>query len=174
MQAMDDVESEHLAQARGWLHGTTDVTRRIKPDVPSPHLVSYIVPVDRQAGAVFLCAHRLAGLWLPPGGHVEAGEHPAAAAAREAVEELGQPVTPSSDPWRPLFLTWTRTRGAGQHIDVSLWFQADEQVDARYDADDREFSDARWWAFDELLDADPAAFDPHLGRFVTKVVGDHR
>jgi hypothetical protein len=32
--------------------------------------------VDRPAGSVLLCDHRLSGLWLPTGGPVEPGEHP--------------------------------------------------------------------------------------------------
>jgi len=38
--------------------------------------VSYLLLVDRPAGSVLLCDHRLSGLWLPAGGHVEPGEHP--------------------------------------------------------------------------------------------------
>jgi hypothetical protein len=33
-------------------------------------------PRTTSAGSVLLCDHRLSGLWLPTGGHVESGEHP--------------------------------------------------------------------------------------------------
>jgi 8-oxo-dGTP diphosphatase len=36
----------------------------VKPLTPSPHLVSYFLLVDRPAGSVLLCDHRLSGLWL--------------------------------------------------------------------------------------------------------------
>ncbi|MEU4312510.1 NUDIX domain-containing protein [Nocardia sp. NPDC024068] len=44
-----------------------------------------------------------AGLWLPPGGHVEPDEHPARTACREVAEELGITVdlTPVSAPRSP-------------------------------------------------------------------------
>lgn len=80
----DDLERQHRARARAWLCGTDDIFRRIKPDVPSPHLVSYVVLVDPAHRAVYLGRHRKAGLNLPMGGHVEPGEHPLDAAYREA------------------------------------------------------------------------------------------
>lgn len=38
---------------------------------------------------VILHRHRLLGIWVQPGGHVDAGETPAEAAARETLEETG-------------------------------------------------------------------------------------
>ena len=58
-------------------------------------------------GGVLLVNHINAGLWLPPGGHVEPDEHPAQTASREALEELGIAERPASfgdladDPQRP-------------------------------------------------------------------------
>ena len=43
-------------------------------------------------GRTLLTWHRKLGMWLPPGGHVEADEDPAQAAVREALEESGLPV----------------------------------------------------------------------------------
>jgi 8-oxo-dGTP pyrophosphatase MutT (NUDIX family) len=72
-----------------WLTRTDDVFRRVKPATPDPHLVSYVVPVDPDSGHLLLGAHLNAGLWLPPGGHVEVDEQPADTAHCEAAEELG-------------------------------------------------------------------------------------
>ncbi len=54
---------------------------------------SAIVVGDR---GVLLHLHKRMNLWLQPGGHIDAGETPWEAAAREAVEETGVPVTPST------------------------------------------------------------------------------
>jgi len=163
----DELEAGHLASTLDWLASTDDVFRRVKPATPPKHLVSYVVPVDPRDGALLLVAHRNAGLWLPPGGHVEPDEHPALTAARELTEELGVPgdaVAPA-----PVFLTVTRTVGidAG-HTDVSLWFVASVGRGARLTPDEGEFADIRWWTRAELAAADPAGFDPHLGRFLAK------
>jgi ADP-ribose pyrophosphatase YjhB (NUDIX family) len=86
---VDDLEAEHRSDTLRWLRTTDDVFRRVKPATPTRHLVSYVVPIDRTDGSVLLVDHVNAGLWLPPGGHVEPDEHPARTARREAREELG-------------------------------------------------------------------------------------
>ena len=163
----DELEARHRTDTLAWLESTDDVFRRVKPATPPRHLVSYVVPADPGDGATLLVAHRNAGLWLPPGGHVEPDEDPALTARRELTEELGLPG--DSVRATPAFLTVTQTVGidAG-HTDVSLWFIADVPRDAALTPDAGEFAGVRWWSPAELDGADPADFDPHLGRFLTK------
>ncbi|HEY7101220.1 MAG TPA: NUDIX domain-containing protein, partial [Mycobacteriales bacterium] len=148
---------------------TDDVFRRVKPDVPDRHLVSYVVPVDPDSGHVLLGDHLNAGLWLPPGGHVEVDEHPAATARREVAEELGidAPARLHAD---PMFLSSTTTVGLDPgHTDVGLWFVFSLRRRDRLDVDHREFRSARWWSPDELSAAAPGCFDPAFGRFTAKL-----
>jgi hypothetical protein len=69
----DDTERLHRSDALGWLAGTQDIYRRVKPATPSRHLVSYAVLAEPGSGGVgwnvFLVDHILAGLRLPPGVH---------------------------------------------------------------------------------------------------------
>ncbi|MFI7547082.1 NUDIX domain-containing protein [Actinoplanes sp. NPDC049599] len=162
----DDLEAAHRADALAWLAGTDDVYRRVKPATPPKHLVSYVVPTDPETGDVLLVDHRNARLWLPPGGHVEPGEHPALTAARELEEELG--VTGAAA--EPIFLTVTETVGVDAgHTDVSLWFPAEVRRDQPLRVDEGEFAGVRWWPRTELTAADPARFDPHLGRYLRRL-----
>jgi 8-oxo-dGTP diphosphatase len=77
IEPWDEVEEQHRADTLRWLELTDDVFRRVKPATPDRHLVSYVVLVDGSDGSTLLVDHIYAGLWLPPGGHVEQDEHPA-------------------------------------------------------------------------------------------------
>ncbi|GIF76408.1 NUDIX domain-containing protein [Asanoa siamensis] len=164
--AGDQTEADQRADVLAWLRDTDDVYRRAKPDTPPRHLVSYVVPVDRRDGSILLIDHINAGLWLPPGGHVEVKEDPAETARREALEELGLDVTVG----KPIFITVTTTVGIDKgHTDVSLWYPVLADRHQPLVTDAGEFTEARWWSLDDVDRADPGLFDPHLGRFLRKL-----
>jgi 8-oxo-dGTP diphosphatase len=167
MVPADDLEERHRATVLEWLAGTDDVFRRVKPAEPAKHLVSYVVPADPADGSLLLVDHINAGLWLPPGGHVEPDEHPAATARREVEEELGLSGAIFD---RPLFLTVTTTVGQDSgHTDVSLWFVLPVARHTPLTPDAGEFHRVRWWSPADLDAADPSRFDPHLPRFRRKL-----
>jgi ADP-ribose pyrophosphatase YjhB (NUDIX family) len=171
----DDLEAEHQRDTLRWLESTDDVFRRVKPATPPRHLVSYVAVLDRVDRSSLLVDHINAGLWLPPGGHVEPDEHPATTARREAREELAVDPAFLHDPPRPSFLTVTRTVGADAgHIDVSLWFVLTGTRDMPVTIDTTEFTEARWWTHREVRDAAPSHFDPHYQRFITKIDAEAR
>ncbi|MFY9931584.1 MAG: NUDIX domain-containing protein [Streptosporangiaceae bacterium] len=167
IQPFDRTEREHQAAVLTWLDGTADIYRRAKPATPPVHLVSYAIPLNPLDWSVFLVDHRLAGLWLPPGGHVEPGEDPAVTAARETREELGL----EAEFFRPdpALVTMTRTIGQGQHTDVSLWYVLAGHPGLPITLDRREFSGGRWWTPAQIAATDPGRFDPHLSRFLAKI-----
>jgi 8-oxo-dGTP diphosphatase len=167
---VDDLERAHRADVLQWLSSTDDIYRRRKPATPPKHLVCYTVLADPEDGALFLVDHRLAGLALPPGGHVEPGEDPASTVRREAMEELGLEADLSIAGTRPMFVTVTRTGALdGGHTDVSLWYVIAGDRKSPIRLDEREFSGGRWWTTAEIESASPAGFDPHLGRFAAKL-----
>ncbi|WP_214402506.1 NUDIX hydrolase [Pseudonocardia lacus] len=167
---LDALEAEHRHDTLRWLAGTDDVFRRAKPATPPRHLVSYVAVIDHVDRSSLLVDHIDAGLWLPPGGHVEPDEHPATAAGREAREELTIDPVFVQDPPRPSFLTVTRTVGADAgHTDVSLWFVLAGTRDMPVTVDPAEFTEARWWTHEEVLRTDPHRLDPHYHRFITKI-----
>jgi 8-oxo-dGTP diphosphatase len=182
IEPFDDRERADQQQCLVWLAATDDIYRRKKPATPPQHLVCYVVPVDVCAGSVFLVDHRLAGLWLPPGGHVEPGEDPAATARREAREELGIDADFAVAGARPFFLTMARTSEVAgpaasdddrasfrAHTDVSLWYVLAGHEAMPLALDQREFDGGRWWTWAAVSAADPAGFEPGLRRFRAKL-----
>jgi 8-oxo-dGTP diphosphatase len=165
---LDQLEADHIADTLRWLKATDDVFRRSKPATPARHLVSYVVLLDRPHREILLVDHVSAGLLLPPGGHVELDEHPAATARRECQEELGVEARLAEN-GDPVFLTVTETAGlSAGHTDVSLWFIADGSRGDTLTLHETEFRDARWWSLEDVAAVDERRFDPHLDRFLAK------
>jgi 8-oxo-dGTP pyrophosphatase MutT (NUDIX family) len=119
------------------------------------HVTASGIVVGRR-GTV-LHRHKKLGIWMQPGGHIDAGETPDEAALREATEELGLAV--AHPPSGPLLL----------HLDVHEAAHAHTHLDLRYlllgaDGDPHpppdESPDARWCSWEEAEGlADPALID---------------
>jgi 8-oxo-dGTP pyrophosphatase MutT (NUDIX family) len=101
--------------------------------------------------------HKRLGLWMQPGGHIDAGETPAVAARREATEELGLPVEhPASGP-RLVHLDVHEAALGHTHLDLR-YLLLGVDVDPWPPPD--ESPDARWFSWDEAIAlADPALAD---------------
>jgi 8-oxo-dGTP pyrophosphatase MutT (NUDIX family) len=169
----DEVGLAHRDQVLAWIDGGDPLWRTAKPATPPTHLVAYAVVVDPHERSILLVDHRLAGKWLPTGGHVEPGEQPIEAAERELIEELGIAPPPLVPERRPLLLTRTPVTNVGEtsgHVDVSLWFAFAGRVADELHPDPGEFHAVRWWPFDEVVHGPGTRFDPHLPRFVAAVV----
>lgn len=146
-----------------WIDSGEELCRLVKPAHPPQHLVSYFACTD--GSRLLLVDHRNAQLWLPTGGHVEPGEHPRTTVEREAREELGIDARFRFD--SPLMLTIAETQGSTpRHTDVSLWYVLALEPNAVLVPDPAEFSDVRWFAFDEVP---LGRTDPHMKRFVEKL-----
>jgi 8-oxo-dGTP pyrophosphatase MutT (NUDIX family) len=162
IDAVDVLEQDHLADALAWLDSGADLFRTSKPAVPPKHLVSYFAVVDENR--LLLVDHKNAGLWLPPGGHVEMGEHPRATVVRELDEELG--VRANHDIGAPLMLTCTTTVGlTAGHTDVSLWYVVQVSSAQVIRFDQAEFNSVRWFHLSEIPFE---RSDPHLRGFVAR------
>jgi 8-oxo-dGTP diphosphatase len=165
----DEREARDRADTLAWVASGATLCRTAKPATPPEHLVSYIAAVDRAEGQVLLVDHRLSGLWLPAGGHVEPGEHPADTARREMDEELGIAAPMLGDRDAPWMVTRTPTVGPDRHVDVSLWYAFAVPTSTELAWDRREFHGVRWWPYDTIRHGDGTRFDPELPRFVAKV-----
>jgi 8-oxo-dGTP pyrophosphatase MutT (NUDIX family) len=167
----DAEETAHRDRARSWVRSGAPLHRVRKPDVPRTHLVSYFVVVDPSAGRLLLVDHRGAGLRLPTGGHVEAADaDPWATVRRECPEELRVEAVPlPATGTTPFFVSLARTRGAGPHTDVSLWYAVQAGAGEVTRGDAREFTGVGWATPRQILDAPVDTLGPHLKRAVRKL-----
>jgi 8-oxo-dGTP diphosphatase len=160
---LDALEFKHRSEALAWVDSGAPLFRTAKPATPAQHLVSYVVVVDDES--LLLVDHKNAQLWLPPGGHVEEGEHPRDTVTREIREELG--FAPTHEIAPPLMVTCTTTVGLSSgHTDVSLWYVVNATRSQALTYDPQEFDGIEWFRFSEApLDRS----DPYLERFIQKL-----
>ncbi len=83
----DEVGQAHRDEVLAWIDRGDPLWRTARPATPPTHLVAYAVVVDPHERSILLVDHRLAGKWLPTGGHVEPGEQPTPQ-HRHAAEEM--------------------------------------------------------------------------------------
>jgi 8-oxo-dGTP diphosphatase len=160
---LDSLEHQHRQEALAWVDSGAPLFRTAKPATPPKHLVSYFAVVDGES--ILLVDHKNAQLWLPPGGHVEQGEHPRATVVREVREELG--FVPAHEIAAPLMVTCTTTVGlTAGHTDVSLWYVVEANKSQTLAYDVQEFNGVRWF---EFQDVPLSRSDPHLERFIRKL-----
>lgn len=139
--------------------------------------------VDVAQTRILLVLHRELGLWLAPGGHLEADELPHEAAVREVREETGidarlvpQPpvlsstgpgVTELPRPWVVLdeHIPATAREPGHTHLDLCYLLEADDRVAVL--AQDTEVSAVRWW------DRAAIATEAHVAEAVRSFARDH-
>ncbi len=132
------------------------------------------------AGRVLLILHRAKGLWLPPGGHVEPDELPAAAAVREVFEETGLAVTitsprvPAERPGvapRPEASLEVEVAPNHTHIDLVYFAVPGPGQDPVATSPNAEVATLHWWSAEELRGGRPAA-PPEAAGTLPRTVAD--
>lgn len=163
---LDQLELDHLNDAKAWIQTGAPIFRIQKPDIPNKHLVSYFVVVDPAEKKLLLVDHKGAQRWLPSGGHVEIDEDPKETVRRECLEELNIQADFLIE--EPFFFTVNPTKGlTTPHIDVNFWYVLKGDSSIQYHYDEQEFHGIHWFPYNELP---VGKCDPHLPRFIQKLI----
>lgn len=109
---------------------------------------------------VLLHKHKKLGLWLQPGGHLEPGETPWAAARREAEEETGLTFEPW--PGDPPLAHLDVHPGGGGHTHLDLRYRLVVTGDDTPRPPAGESPDVRWFSWAEAI----ALADPGLAGYL--------
>lgn len=115
------------------------------------HYCSFFLPIHRPSNSIYLCDHRKACDWIPPGGHIEEGETPRQAASREMQEELGySPKLTELTPWNLSVKEIGRPeQGCLTHYDV--WFLVEMKEQNEFEFDPHEYHAASWFPVKKAL-----------------------
>ena len=145
---------------------TTLATIPIANDIKHITVTGYVMNIERTK--LLMIHHNKMDKWLPPGGHLEAGELPHKGALREVFEETGIHATmvdldehnlelkDISDtqvprPYALIHVTMPATEENETHIDLDMIFacEADEYAELTLQLD--EVSEVQWLAKEEIL-----------------------
>jgi 8-oxo-dGTP pyrophosphatase MutT (NUDIX family) len=110
------VDEREAESVRRIMEELPRLERPFEEDADPVHITGSALIVGPRG--VILHKHRRLGLWLQPGGHIDAGETPAEAAARESAEETGLPIELVS--------------GELIHVDVHAGGRGHTHLDLRY------------------------------------------
>ena len=157
---LEPVDAREAASIGRMLAELERLARPFDRDADPVHFTASALVVG--PGGIVLHRHKLLGLWLQPGGHIDAGEEPAQAAVREAAEETG--------------LRLRLRDGRLFHVDVHPAAHGHTHLDLRYvveAGDDApapppgESQEVRWFPWLEAL----AVADPGLVGALRKLRG---
>jgi len=150
------------------LHALTRLCAPFDEHANPTHVTGSAIVTDGR-GRIVLHRHKRLGMWLQPGGHVDADEDPATAAIRETHEETGlHAVHPAG---QPVLLHIDAHPGPREHrhLDVRYLLLADAQAPLR--PADGESQDVAWFdlrdatrASDTSLASAVAALEARRGR----------
>jgi 8-oxo-dGTP pyrophosphatase MutT (NUDIX family) len=117
-------------------------------DADPTHVTGSAIVVDA-GGRILLHRHKRLGRWLQPGGHLDAGEHPAEAALRETAEETGLTATHPSGGPRLIHVDVHEGPRGHLHLDLRYLLTADGS--ARLAPADGESPDVAWFVVEDAI-----------------------
>lgn len=157
---MDEREGASIARALDELHRLASPFDREADPV---HVTGSGVVTGRRG--VLLLRHRLLGIWVQPGGHVEPGEAPWDTARRETAEETGLDVRFASETSVPPLLHVDVHPAARGHVHLDLRYRLAVAGDDAPHPPEGESPEVAWYGWDAAVaeaDAGLAGLLRHL------------
>jgi 8-oxo-dGTP pyrophosphatase MutT (NUDIX family) len=113
-------DDEEAGWQRAFLGALDELADPLDREADPTHVTASGIVVSERG--VLLHRHRLLGLWLQPGGHLDPGELPADAARREVAEETGLRPAHAGPGGRPVLI----------HLHVGAGGRGHTHLDLRY------------------------------------------
>ncbi len=143
-----------------------------KDENKESHVCCFFLPIHEKSKSLYLCHHKKANDWIPPGGHIKKTEcKPLDTVRRECKEELDYTLTKE-----PLLFSGgtikhihTKTQPCKTHYDLWFIILFDNKIPFAFSK--REFYDAKWVSYKEslILMKDPQ-FLPVLESITRRVI----
>ena len=149
IKPLDEKEQNDIQEVKSWIHQSESLW---KPENMEKHFGAIGIILSKDKTKTFLINHRKAGIWLPPGGHVENRQTFKETIAMELREEVGinEPVYINSDIF---FLTQTRVQEAGrEHIDITVWYLLEGDESVNYPVLEDEATEGKWFLIQTILE----------------------
>ncbi len=153
LEPVDDREAASLKETKARL---CRLPNPYSEDADLHHVTASAFVISSRG--VILHQHRILGIWVQPGGHINDGESPEDAAVRETLEETGLNVR-HLDP--PLLFHVDRHPGPRGHTHYDLrYVLVSDPVDPS--PPENESSDVYWFTFPEAFERAEPALVPAL------------
>ncbi len=147
LERLQHTNRKCIDEALAYIHNSSKLVQSVNP---FHHFCTFTVPYDERRNSIYLVNHRKANDWIPPGGHIEAGELPLQTVKREIAEELGYQIT--NERIRLIDLSIKHITNAKNpcKIHYDLWYVV-YIPETSFTYDNREFTDAGWYSFDQVF-----------------------
>jgi 8-oxo-dGTP pyrophosphatase MutT (NUDIX family) len=120
-----------------------------KSEYEPNHLCAFFVPYHQNSNSILLAEHKKAKDWIPPGGHIEPGEHPIDTVKREFKEELGTNLTNETINIFNLSIKPIPHRLGYCKTHFDMWYLVNMNSKINFIWDRREFSNAGWYSLEK-------------------------
>lgn len=109
----------------------------------SNHFCVFFLPIDVQNKKIYLCYHKKANDWIPPGGHIDENELPIQTVIRECKEELSIDINEDQIEFFNLSVKQVDNTNSNCKTHYDIWYLVNLKVQY-IDFIKKEYFDAKW------------------------------